>query len=237
MSFDTSMLATLPMWFVAFLLSTTCHEAAHALVAKLGGDPTASHGGQVSIDPIPHMKREPIGMIVVPLVSFFMLSGNWMIGWASAPYDPVWASRHPRKAAWMAAAGPGANLVLLLLMAGIIHGGIAAGWLAQPSSAEFTRIVVLADFETNAVTMFISILFTLNLLLMLFNLLPVPPLDGQAAIGLFMTEDTARRWNDFSRSGGFAIIGLIIAWVVFGRVFGTVFVLALNALYPGSGYG
>ena len=231
------MLAMLPMWFVAFLLSTTCHEAAHAVVAKLGGDPTAAHGGQVSIDPIPHIKREPIGMVGVPLISFFLMGGNWMIGWASAPYDPVWASRHPRKAAWMAAAGPGANMSLMLICAGLIHAGLAAGWLAQPPSVEFTRIVALADFETNAGTKFISILFTLNLLLFLFNLLPVPPLDGQAAIGLFMKEDTARRWNEFSRSGGFAILGLIVAWVVFGRIFHPLFVLALNALYPGSGYG
>lgn len=237
MAFDADMLATLPMWFVAFLLSTTCHEAAHALVAKIGGDPTASHEGQVSIDPIPHMRREPIGMIVVPLISFFLMRGSWMIGWASAPYDPFWAARHPRKAAWMAAAGPGANLALVLVAAGLIHAGIAAGWLSQPTAADHTHIVVGADGEANVITMFLSILFTLNLLLFLFNLLPVPPLDGQAAIGLFMTEDLARRWNEISRSSGFAVLGLLIAWVVFGRIFGHVFVLALNALYPGSAYG
>lgn len=237
MSFDADMLATLPMWFVAFLLSTTCHEAAHALVAKRGGDLTAAHGGQVSIDPLPHIRREPVGMIVVPLISFFLMSGNWMIGWASAPYDPVWASRHPRRAAWMAAAGPGANLLLVLLCAGVIHAGIAGGWLAQPMSADHTHIVVDAGGDGTILTMFLSVLFTLNLLLFLFNLLPVPPLDGQAAIGLFMSEDTARRWNDFSRGQGFAIVGLLIAWVIFGRVFSTVFTLALNALYPGSGYG
>ena len=227
----------LPMWFVAFLLSTTCHEAAHALVAKIGGDPTAAHGGQVSIDPIPHIRREPVGMIVVPLISFFLMRGSWMIGWASAPYDPFWASRHPRRAAWMAAAGPGANLALVLISAALIHGGIAGGWLSQPSTADHTHIVVDAAGEANVITLFLSILFTLNLILFLFNLLPVPPLDGQAAIGLFMREDTARRWNEVSRSGGFAILGLLIAWAVFGRVFGYVFVLALNALYPGSSYG
>lgn len=237
MSFDADMLATLPMWFVAFLLSTTCHEAAHALVAKLGGDLTAAHGGQVSIDPIPHIRREPIGMIVVPLVSFFLMRGNWMIGWASAPYDSLWAARHPRRAAWMAAAGPGANLALVLIVAGIIHGGIALGWLDQPLGADHTHIVVMAGGRDNVLTMFLSVLFTLNLLLFLFNLLPVPPLDGQAAIGLFMPEDVARRWNELSRSSGFALIGLLIAWAVFGRIFGTVFVFALNALYPGSGYG
>jgi Zn-dependent protease len=74
------------IWYVAFLFSTTCHEASHALVAKLGGDDTAALGGQVSLNPIPHIRREPFGMVLIPLLAFFM-SGS-MIGWASAPYDP-----------------------------------------------------------------------------------------------------------------------------------------------------
>ena len=56
-------------WYVAFLLSTTCHEAAHALAAKVGGDLTAFHGGQVSLDPIPHIRREPYGMVLFPILS------------------------------------------------------------------------------------------------------------------------------------------------------------------------
>jgi len=235
---DLQILGTLPLWFVAFLFSTTCHEAAHALAAKLGGDPTAAHGGQVSIDPIPHIKRQPVGMIVVPLISFFLLGGNWMIGWASAPYDPLWAARHPRRAAWMAAAGPGANLLLVLLSAAFIHGGIAAGWLSQPGSIEFTTVVRTAGGDTSAASMFVSVMFTLNLLLLVFNLLPVPPLDGQVAATLFMRERTARRWNEFSSRPGFAMVGLLVAWVVFGKtqLFGKIFVFAINLLYPGSAY-
>ena len=56
-------------WYVVLLLSTTCHEAAHALAAKLGGDLTAFHGGQVSLDPVPHIRREPFGMVVFPILS------------------------------------------------------------------------------------------------------------------------------------------------------------------------
>jgi hypothetical protein len=82
-------------WYVVFLLSTTCHEAAHALAAKLGGDLTAFHGGQVSLDPVPHIRREPFGMVVFPILS--LLVGGWMMGWASVPYDPFWAQRHPRR--------------------------------------------------------------------------------------------------------------------------------------------
>src|SRR5205807_5041545 len=96
---DTTSLVTGAVWYIVFLLSTTCHEAAHALAAKLGGDLTAFHGGQVSLDPTPHIRREPIGMLVAPILSYLM--GGWMMGWASAPYDPFWARRHPRRAAWM----------------------------------------------------------------------------------------------------------------------------------------
>src|SRR5512141_2478373 len=103
-------IATGFLWFVAFLFSTTVHEAMHALAALRGGDPTAYHGGQVSLSPLPHIRREPIGMLVVPL--FTSATMGWAMGWASAPYDPAWAERFPRRASWMALAGPAANFVI-----------------------------------------------------------------------------------------------------------------------------
>src|SRR5215510_11710621 len=83
----------LVFWLPAFLFSTTVHEAAHAWVALRLGDPTAYLGGQVSLSPWPHMKRAPMGMLVVPLIT--SLSQGWTMGWASCPYDPAWADRHP----------------------------------------------------------------------------------------------------------------------------------------------
>src|SRR5580692_4135791 len=106
--------------YIVFLFSTTCHEASHALVAKLGGDSTAALGGQVSLNPIPHIRRSPFGMVVFPILSFF-LSGGGMIGWASAPFDPLWERRHPRRSAWMALAGPAANFTLMLLAVAAIR--------------------------------------------------------------------------------------------------------------------
>src|SRR6266403_1728986 len=79
--FSTQLLAYGFVWYVAFLFSTTCHEAAHALVAKLGGDETAASGGQVSLNPVPHIQREPWGMVVIPILSFIFTRG--MIGRAS----------------------------------------------------------------------------------------------------------------------------------------------------------
>ena len=86
------------LWYVAFLFSTTLHEASHAFAAFRLGDRTAYEGGQVTLDPIPHMRREPIGTIVVPLLSFLL--GGWMIGWASTPYNRNWAEQAPKRAAY-----------------------------------------------------------------------------------------------------------------------------------------
>ena len=156
------------MWYVVFLFSLTCHEASHALAAKLGGDLTAFHGGQVTLNPIPHMRREPFGTIVFPLLSYAV--GGWMIGWGSAPYDPRWQYRYPRRAAGMALAGPLANVALLMMAAVAIHIGIATGMFSEPSSARFTQVVAStsAGFP-EALATFFSILFSLNLLLAAFN--------------------------------------------------------------------
>ena len=224
-------------WYVVFLLSTTCHEAAHGLAAKLGGDLTAFHAGQVSLDPIPHIRREPFGMIVFPIVSF--IAGGWMMGWASAPYDPRWAHRYPRRAAWMSLAGPGANFTLTLLAAIAIHIGLWIGVFAHPDSAGFTTIVQAAKpGAMDGAATLLSILFSLNLLLGFFNLLPVPPLDGFGVVGLFLGEAAGRRFQEFgSQMGMFSILGLVIAWKIFDPIFDPIFTFALRALYPGYGYG
>jgi len=72
------------LWFAAFLFSTTVHEAAHALASLRGGDPTAYLGGQVSLSPLPHIRREPIGMLVVPL-AFAALRGGLLAGLFESP--------------------------------------------------------------------------------------------------------------------------------------------------------
>ena len=98
-------------WYAVLVFSLTFHEAAHAWAAQRGGDPTAYLGGQVTLDPRPHMRREPFGTVLVPLLSFSM--SGFMIGWASTPFDPRWALEHPRRAAWMSLAGPAANFGLV----------------------------------------------------------------------------------------------------------------------------
>jgi Zn-dependent protease len=85
------------IYYVVFLFSTLLHEAAHAWAAMRGGDPTAYHSGQVTLDPLPHVRREPIGMVGLPILS--VIISGWPFGFASAPYDPHWAARYPKRAA------------------------------------------------------------------------------------------------------------------------------------------
>lgn len=228
-------LALGPIWYFIFLFSTTCHEAAHAWAAKLGGDPTAYEGGQVSLNPVPHIRREPLGTVVVPILSF-LLSG-WMIGWASAPYDPMWRMRYPRRAAWMALAGPLANFALVIFAGIAIHIGIAMDFFRAPESAFFTQVVSSTQPGLpNVLAKFFSILFSLNLLLATFNLLPLPPLDGNTAIGLLLREKAAEGFAEFSSNPAFAWVGLVAAWKIYDAVFRPAFLIALNLLYPSMGY-
>ncbi len=79
------------VYYAVFLVATTLHEAAHAWAALRGGDRTAYLGGQVSLDPLPHIRREPFGMVVLPLLSVVLM--GWPFGFASAPYSVEWARR------------------------------------------------------------------------------------------------------------------------------------------------
>ncbi|MBI2816968.1 MAG: site-2 protease family protein [Acidobacteria bacterium] len=200
-------LAALPLWYVAFLLSLTFHEASHALVAMWGGDQTAYHSGQVTLNPLPHMRRELFGTVLVPLISFFI--GGYMIGWGSAPYDPLWEQRHPRRAAVMACAGPAANFLLafVAILAKRVFGRTGMGR---------SGMVALDGFagagSVEALFFFLNILFMLNLLLACFNLIPVAPLDGHTAIGVLLPEKLFLRWLEFARSPMLSLLGLLIAW-------------------------
>jgi Zn-dependent protease len=209
-SFSSGELAIGFLMFCAFLFSTTCHEAAHALVAKLGGDETAARGGQVTLNPIPHVQREPFGMVVVPILSFLFFRG--MIGYASAPFDPDWERRHPHRSAWMALAGPAANFSLMLFAAALLRAGWSFDWFTpsvQTGGPGFAETILF-------------VFFSLNLLLGVFNLLPAPPLDGSTVIMLFMSENTAKRYLDWLRGNSYALLGLLLAYLVFERIYGPI---------------
>ncbi len=169
--------------YLIFVFSTTCHEAAHAFVAKRGGDDTAYSLGHVTLDPIPHIVRSPMGMVVAPLLSLYWIS--FPLGWASVPYDPYWGQRHPRRRAVMSLAGPLANFAIaisaivtlrILIEAGVFHlqgSGVRSGFVMLSEGVRQSSPLAALGFA-------LSWMFMLNLILGMFNLLPLPPLDGSS---------------------------------------------------------
>jgi len=221
------------LWYIAFLFSTVCHEGAHALAGKLGGDPTAFEAGQVSLNPMPHIRREPFGLVLVPILTYVL--NGWMMGWASAPYDPHWQQRHPRRAAWMALAGPAANCTLMLLAAAGIRVGLRMGAFQIPERLGLESLVEATNPENlGFLATLISIFFSLNLILFTFNLLPVPPLDGSTGIGIFLPEETAARMMNFYLSSGFSFAGILVAWIAYKYVFQWVAPRAVHLLFLGA---
>lgn len=223
------------IWYVVFLFSTTVHEAAHAWSAHKMGDSTAYNAGQVSLNPMPHIKREPIGTIVVPLLSFSI--GGWMIGWASTPYNPNWAYTYPKKAAAMSVAGPISNFLLIIFSALLIHAGILLGYFYSPGSINISTVV--ASYDPGAFSIaakFVSILFSLNLILFIFNLIPVPPLDGSGIAPLYLSDENGRKYMKLVHNSILSIFGILIAWKIFDLIHWKIFLVFINLLYPGSNY-
>jgi len=233
---DVAVLLTGLLWFAAFLFSTTVHEAMHAVAAHRGGDATAYLGGQVSLSPLPHIRREPVGMLLVPLLTAFTL--GWAVGWASTPYDPHWAARHPRRAAAMAAAGPAGNLLIALLAFGALRLGLASGVFVAPDRVNLHHLVDAAGGSAllTGLGELLTVLFVLNILLFVFNMLPVPPLDGASAITGVLPEGLAAFVRAVNANPAVSMLGLLIAWQVFPRVARPLFAAMVRLVHPGDIY-
>jgi Zn-dependent protease len=212
-------IAEFVVMYLAFLFSTTCHEAAHALFALRGGDRTAYLGGHVTLDPTPHIRREPFGMVVVPILGYLMSGG--MLGWASVPIDPMWARRHPGRAAVMALAGPATNFLLAIIalfaLKALRDSGAMVG--AAPNSL------------MGGVSMLLFAMVQLNILLGIFNLIPFPPLDGAQVAEGMAPRAFGSFYNRLRETPMLAMLGVIaIAMFVLPVLFNPVYKLAMQVL-------
>lgn len=185
---------------LVLIISLTVHEASHGLFAWLGGDSTAKDAGLVTVNPIPHMRREPIGMILIPVVVLYLSKGAYCFGGASAPIDPYWAARYPKKAALMSAAGPLANVVLATIAFAVLY------FIARPDSANERAIGEIA-----------WVFVWLNMLLALFNLIPLPPFDG-AGVVRGLLPSSGRIYNAYQKIPMYFIVSMIAASYLVGLV-------------------
>ena len=151
--------------------------------------------------------------MVVSMPLLGIASGTGLIGWASAPYDPNWSIRHPKRAAWMSLAGPATNFLIAIIAAILMRIGLMAGvfTIGRPISYRPHRGDGNHPELQEGIAAILSIFFSLNILLGCFNLLPFPPLDGYGVLGLFTSEAGAIRlqqWRVQYRM--FAIVGLLL---------------------------
>jgi Zn-dependent protease len=167
--------------FLVLLFSLTVHEAAHAWTADRLGDPTARLLGRVSFNPIVH--ADPIGTILFPLLA--LVAHVPLIGWAKPV--PVNVQRHTRRDyVLVAAAGPASNLVLALVVSLLL------------------RVTPVSSGA--AVAAILGIALQLNVLLAVFNMIPIPPLDGGNVIGGLLPIGLARRFDATIRPYGFILL-------------------------------
>lgn len=194
-------LSRIAIIIVPVLLAITLHEASHALAAHRLGDDTAAKLGRVTLNPLRHI--DPIGTIVLPIV--LALTAGFIFGWAKPVPVRFDKLRQPRRDMMLVAlAGPAANVVLAVIFA--------------------VALVIVGSFGPAAPQWLISMCWLsvfFNLLLALFNLLPIPPLDGGRVVIGLLPYDYARRFARLERYGLLIVVGLaIVLPLVSSRAFG-----------------
>jgi len=182
--------------FIVLLFSLTVHEMAHAWTADRLGDPTARLLGRVSLNPIVH--ADPIGTVVFPLIS--MVSGAMLIGWAKPVPVNLRYLHHPRRDYMLvAAAGPVSNLVLAVFAAILL----AIVPVSPQTMGESNVSVPIATLLTRLVN--------LNVLLAVFNMLPIPPLDGGNVLAGLLPPNFAELFNKIRPYGFVLLYALILS--------------------------
>ena len=215
-----ALIQTLAIYAIPVLLAITLHEAAHGYVARHFGDPTAYLAGRISLNPLRHV--DPIGTILVPgaiLVASKLIGGSAMLfGWAKPVPVDFARLRHPKQdMLWVAAAGPGTNLLM------------AVGWAALLKATIAMEPGLLSAFLAGNARAGIEI----NAVLMLLNLLPIPPLDGGRIAVSLLPHRLAWQFSKLEPYG-LAILLVLLFTDILGRILGPllgVFFRLLDSIF------
>lgn len=199
---DGSMVAYYICAILSFVPALVLHEVAHGFAAYKLGDPTAKAAGRLSLNPLKHI--DPFGTVILPLL--LMVLRMPIFGYAKpVPYNPHYF-KDPRKGdAITGLAGPCANLLMALVAAGI-------AWIMWPSATH----IVGSAFGEYFYLMFLPMFCLINLYLMFFNLIPIPPLDGSSIVALLIPERLLPKWYSIQHYAFpiFMIVVIALPYVV-----------------------
>ncbi len=180
---------------IVLLFSVVIHEISHGYVAEYLGDPTARLAGRLTLNPIKHL--DPFGSFVLPISLWFLTGGSMIFGWAKpVPYNPNNLRDPISGGAKIAAAGPISNFLIALIFA------IAF------------RIVRVIAPDSEILLQSFALIVSINILLAVFNLVPIPPLDGSKLLPVILPRnETTERILNFLNQNGFV---LILIFIFFG---------------------
>ena len=217
-------------YMLALIFSLSVHEAMHAFMSDRFGDDLARHQGRVSLSPVSHV--DPVGTLLFPAVAFF--TGAPLLGWARpTPVNPL-AWRNKRVANfWVSIAGIIGNLAIALVTAIIIIVLLRAGALAE--SSKFWGVVPAAPNSEGmtAAAELLNVFFRLNVGLAIFNLFPVPPLDGSKILYSILPDSAAPGIAAIERYG-FMLLFILVFTGVIGKIFGFIMPLAWQIVLLGA---
>jgi Zn-dependent protease len=206
-------LQQLSVWLLPGLFAITVHEAAHGIVAALRGDKTAFFLGRTSLNPLKHI--DPIGTIAVPL-TLLLLQSSFLFGWAKpVPVNYRNLKKPKLDMALVAIAGPAANMIMAILWLLILK--IALHFAPTHNTPQLSWLIQ---------TSHIGVLF--NIVLAVFNMLPIPPMDGSRIISAVLPHRACDAYNALEPYGMLIIMGLIFSGIL-GRIIypGVAFFLSL----------
>lgn len=197
-----SFIRELAIMAVPLLIAITCHEAAHGFAAWRLGDPTAKIAGRLTFNPIRHV--DPVGTVIFPLL-LVLIKSPFLFGWAKpVPVNPRYFQNPVQGMMLVSLAGPGTNFALAVVFALIFHALIFLAVLLGGSGLNVIEpLVLMARYGV-----------IINLILGIFNLLPIPPLDGAKILAGFLPDEGVRMVYGFERYGFIVIILLLMTGVL-----------------------
>lgn len=224
------------IWFAVFLFSISFHESAHAWTSDRFGDPTARHLGRITLNPIPHI--EIFGTVIFPLAG--LITGGIMLGWAKpTPVNPNLWSDKKKANILVSAAGPISNAILAIIAFAIVKLLLVSGILGFPVNGGPFDIVGAPGGQASLlvpISKLLSIMLTLNIALGIFNLFPVPPLDGSHVLESLLPPAIEEAYAQI-RPFGFILLIALIYLGVFTFIFRPVMNGVVYLLFgPGYSY-